>query len=205
MLASLSFNYEGARRPERDRLPLPFFGARYSGYYPYQAPVPFFQGITNATPEEPRSPETVTEMEIEIETIAKDIEDISEPVKPTGEEKNEKQEPIGDISGLVINSLSTAEAGLSNIRDKVDTAKVFIDDIIYKFESILQIIEVVRSNEERRAAGAQITMAAQKTNKDSIDEILELLQTPAMQSIIRQVLVGVITKNSAQSTTAKME
>ncbi len=202
-MASLRFNYEGARRQERERRPLPFYAGRYYGYPPYLSPIPLFQGVK---PQETPSPETDTEIRTE-ETPQIDatnneetkpiIENISKPTtKPIAEEdnNNEKQKSTGNLSELVINRLSTAEAGLVNIRGQVDTAKVFFDDIIYKFESILQIMEIVRGNEERRAAGAQISTVSPKTNKDNIDEILELLQTPAMQSILRQFLLGVFTK-----------
>lgn len=180
-MASLRFNYQGVGRTGRDRPPLPFFAGRYSGGWPVRADAVDAQSANATTEEQQEKGDEVQE------TVNEEINnDIKEEVK-----EEVKEEASADISELLISRLSTAETGLVSVKAKVDLAREFLDDMIYKFDSLSQIMDIVRANEERRAGGVQVASLTSKETKDSIDEFLELMQTPALQGIIRQFLLGI--------------
>ena len=165
-MASLRFNYQGVGRT-----------SRHSGGWPTRADAADAQSA-NATTEELQQ----KSIEINEKVNNERNEEVKEKVKG---------EASADISELLISRLSTAETGLVSVKTRVDLAKEFLDDMIYKFDSLSQIMEIVRANEERRAGGVQVASLTSKETKDNIDEFLELLQTPALQGIIRQFLLGI--------------
>lgn len=111
-----------------------------------------------------------------------------------GGEETKKQNPL-QISEMLINNLTITEANLTELRSQVEVAKNFFDDIIYKLESFTQIMEIVKANEERRLNGPQAQLASLKTSTDSVDELLELLQGPVFQKVLRQFLVGMFVRD----------
>jgi hypothetical protein len=102
--------------------------------------------------------------------------------------------PTKTVSEKLIGKLESVENGITGIRGHVDTAKVLFDDVIFKLESFMQILDIVRANEEKRLQGPQVQVSSTKTTKDTVDEILEMLQTPAIQGFLRQILVSLLVK-----------
>lgn len=100
-----------------------------------------------------------------------------------------------NISEKLIANLTATETNLTLIKGRVDSTKGILDDLIYKLESFLQIVEIIRANEERRISAPQAQVATLKTSKDSIDELLELLQGPVFQNVLRQIFISTLVKN----------
>lgn len=122
-----------------------------------------------------------------------------EPQQNKEFEPQEKQKNTADfsrISELLIDSLSTTEGNLSNVKKNVDIFKPVIDDFMFKLESIIKIVDIVKENERRKLGTPQAQVASLKTSKDSIDEILELLQGPVFQKVLRQLIVGLLVNDS---------
>lgn len=112
-----------------------------------------------------------------------------------GQTGKDSADPAFNLSALLINRLDAWEAGLQKTSGQMDTVKTVLDEIIFKLDSFLQILQIIHANEEKRLLGPQATVApAPKESKDSIDELLELLHTPALQGVIRQMLVGMLVK-----------
>ncbi len=116
-----------------------------------------------------------------------DLEDSAESKDEIKEQKN-----CAVVSEVLITKLETAESGLNSIRGQVDLAKAFFDDLLYKMESAIQIIEIIKMNEERKHINSAAQVTDQKTEKDTVDDLLELLQTPALQGVLRQLLVSIL-------------
>lgn len=122
-----------------------------------------------------------------------------EPQQNKEFEPQEKQKNTADfsrISELLIDSLSTTEVNLSNVKKNVAIFKPVIDDFMFKLESIIKIVDIVKENERRKLGTPQAQVASLKTSKDSIDEILELLQGPVFQKVLRQLIVGLLVNDS---------
>ena len=96
----------------------------------------------------------------------------------------------------MLKNLTTTEERLHEVKGQVEFAKTFFDDLIYKLESFLQIVEIVQANEKRRLREPQAQLASLKTSQDSVDEVLELLQGPVFQNILRQFLINVLVRES---------
>lgn len=221
MVASLRFTFDGERRPanqtgERERAPkYPFF-PRYMGpgFFPYPPPPREVIYQEKVVPQEDDQEKGVgqehitkggaaaVEVSLEKDKVLEQkvtevkLEIVSPqeiPGQDTGSPTQDKK-VVFNVSERLISNLNTAETGLNSFRVQVDAAKELLDDIIFKLDSFMQILEIIRSNEDRRLSGPRVQAAYQKTAKDAVDELLELLQTPAMQSVLRQLLLGLMAK-----------
>lgn len=202
-MASLRFSFDGDRRPERERpYPSPYPPRYYGplGYPPFISPYQNVNMQETAAPapmeikkqeEEKRSPVEEVQPQSSLKSPEQQAAAIVQPVSGPGAEA---EAPTASASEQLVARLDTFEMGLGKVRGHLDTSRALFDDVLYKIDSFLQILEVLRANEERRLQGIQVNIASVKTNKDTIDEFLELLQTPAFQSILRQFLVGVLVK-----------
>lgn len=210
-MASLRFTYDGERRQER-RTPVYPFQPRFM----YPAAV---QRQTVVLPIEP-SPEELTEAEQSpaADSPEKEAPKQEIPKKITSEEVTSHKETSQketlqkvaldktisenrssekqtvSVSERFISRLESVETGLDKTKGHVDALKVFSDEVVYKLESGLQIMAILRANEERRLSEPQVQLTSTKTSRDTIDDLLALLQTPAVQSVLRQIMVGLLVK-----------
>jgi len=217
-VASLRFNYDGEKRPERGRPIANENLARRSGF-PYPGPFampprPISQpievktappppGIDSAAAsqptaivlplEDPQEPQEETKSLDQVPS--EQIPSTTAPADPLPQEPDPIfSEPVLSDSERFIASLENYENGAVKIRQYVDSSKYILDGILFQMDSFLKILDVFRENEERKSSQPQLTAAYEKTSKDTIDEVLELLQTPAMQNILRQVLMTILVK-----------
>lgn len=121
------------------------------------------------------------------------------------QEKDKKKEPKvtvesnktqASVNEKLLALLDTSDAGLSNIKIQVNSMRYLFDEIMFKLDSFLEVLDIIQQNEERKVNRPVASVAIQKESKDTIDEVLELLQTPVFQNILRQFLVGFLTKSS---------
>lgn len=200
-MASLRLTFNGDRRPgtncgERGRSPFyPF--PRYqqrSSYSPFEplykeaSPQTGSPGDLNEAdpgPFQPAGDEVTNGDEVT------DDEAVNSSQQEQGEEKDKS---TVSVSEKFVNTMTVAETGLNSLRSQVEITKNMFDELIFKLDSGAQILDIIRSNEERRAAGPQVQAASAKTTKDTIDELLELLQTPMIQNMLRQLMLGWMTK-----------
>ena len=121
-----------------------------------------------------------------------------EPFIPVLEDESLVKEtpvtPAMNLSEVFITKLDSYETGIIKIREQADKGKVLLDDLLFYLDSFIKISEVLKEHETRKERDPNAATASFKTNKDTIDEVLELLQTPAFQGILRQVLVSVFIK-----------
>lgn len=208
-MASLRFSFNGDRRNTPRQPPL---GGMRPPYYPSpfmgrtlgtgRYPRPFLNPVVVMPKDEysrKQDEETCTPKEEEkpVEEIIKtEVESLHGQKEEERPHKNEEtsSSPVL-ISENFINHLDTFNTGLFKLRGNINSSKNLFDDLLYKLESFAQIIEIMRANEERKTNGPQAQVSSLKTSKDSVDELLELLQTPAFQSVLRQILIGVLVKN----------
>lgn len=201
-MASLRFTFDGDRRPERERIYPSPFPPRYYGPLGFPRYIPPYQNVNmqetaGPTPaaaekqeEEKINPAVGAQPQCLGDNADKQFTAIVQPIPGPAEQ----EAPAVSVSEQLVARLDTYETGLIKVRGHVDKSRALFDDVLYKIESFLQILEVLRANEERRLQGPQAAIASLKTDKDTIDEFLELLQTPAVQSVLRQFLVGVLVK-----------
>ncbi|HOB81368.1 MAG TPA: hypothetical protein PLJ33_06805 [Peptococcaceae bacterium] len=100
-------------------------------------------------------------------------------------------EQFAEVSAILIQHLANTEEHLVRIKERIDFAKVILDELLFKMDSISKIMEIVRANEVKSASLAEAQAVSYKTSKDSIDEFLELLQGPVFQKLLRQFFVQI--------------
>jgi hypothetical protein len=192
-LTSLQFRYDGYKRPER-RSEVCFFPPRYN-FPGYGADM--FEKDTAKVEKAVETEKDFLERKEQVE-VEKDSLELKEQVEVEREEKKEKEEvknfDVSQVSEMLIKNLTTTEAKLTEVKGQVNFAKMFFDDLIFKLESFLQIVEIVKANEKRRLSEPQAQLASLKTSQDSVDEFLELLQGPVFQNILRQFLISVMAR-----------
>lgn len=194
-MASLRFNYDGDKRPEKGRL--------HRGFMPKNM---FFQNTSLIPPPRPSPTVIPPPAEIQAEEIpespAGDIEpslpkpekqgmDAAKPDIPSPETPPEIN--LSD-SEKFIARLESYESGAAKIRQQIDMSRVLFDEVLFHMDSFLKILEVLRDIEERKQKTPEASVSMEKTGKDAVDEILDLLQTPAFQNILRQFLMGLLSK-----------
>lgn len=112
---------------------------------------------------------------------------------------NQEKEQEVNVSEKLIAFLDGSEVNLNKAKGHVNNIRFAFEEMTYKLESFTSILEIIHNNEERRMKGPQATLSNQKTTKDTLDEILEVLQNPAFQSILRQFMTSFIGKNQKAS------
>lgn len=191
-MASLRFTYNGDRRMERGRVLMPPFLPRCIRPLEYSRLTP----ITYAAKPTKENQELKTENQEPV-SGAEPITTlpVAYPDQNDSAEKEQENTAPVNVSELLVNRLDILEAGLNKTSSQVDQAKIVLDDVIFKLDSFLQILQILYANEEKRLQGPQLQAApSQKTTKDAVDELLELLQTPAIQGVLRQFLISIIVK-----------
>lgn len=207
-MASLRFSFNGKRQPERE-IRRPFFP--YPQRHLRYLDAPLTTNYKNVDAEQESMEEKkesiqitdnqqwIDEKEEYIEELVEE-EEKEQKISPSvikeenTKSKSEEIPPI-KVSEQLVSQLTVVENNVVKVRGHVDTARSLFDEVLYKIESFIQIMEIVSNNEERRINGKQAQLSSvQKESKDTVDEIIELLQTPAFQSVLRQVLVKVLVK-----------
>lgn len=221
-MASLRFNYEGEKRPERGRGSFNPYAVRSLGFPFYGRPMPYPEP---QRAEESENDAVIPEPEAEVKRVPAERQEdtgqkeqrdqkehpaaVSEGelekrqavMEPKGEAAKEEteavipDEPAGTAktaSEKLVGKLEAFETGLMSAMSQLNQGKLFFDEVIYKIESFQQILNILKANEERKTSGKEVQVTMEKTSRDSIDDFLELLQTPAFQNVLRQLLLGII-------------
>lgn len=225
-LASLRFSFDGDRRPAKTQntrqMQSPFFpyAARFMsrgyvpGFYPIHKDIykqeetkqDIDKAISDYISVKPELIDTGTITPVEEKLISEPVSEpdekiINEPLKKdnsTNKNTEDKDNNV-NVSEKIIAVLDKSELGLNNVKNQVGTVKTLFEEIMYKLDSYISILDIIYNNEDRRINSPQASISSQKESKDTIDEILELLQNPALQSVLRQFLVGIIGKGSTTS------
>ena len=208
-MASLRVNYDGEKRQERERPVNYGIMTRNSGFFP-MPPRPPMAKPQRVEELVPTKCYTSISPAIETEAAVLPVEVIALPPTPTIELPVEEPLPLKEDeaeqdvqttpestltdSEKFITRLETYETTVVKIRQQVDVSKGLFDDVLFHMDSFLKIMDVIRENQERKLNEPMVSVATQKTSRDTIDEVLDLLQTPALQNILRQVLMGVLVK-----------
>ncbi|MCR4441415.1 MAG: hypothetical protein QHH10_04635 [Peptococcaceae bacterium] len=119
-------------------------------------------------------------------------ENEAKEIKEGGQEG--KKDSVVSASEKLIAFLETAETGLVGLKAQASLFRHAFNEIMFKLDSFAQLLDIIRSNEERKTAPPEAALSLKKETKDTLDEILEILQTPAFQGIMRQLALNFIVK-----------
>lgn len=113
---------------------------------------------------------------------------------PSEEIKKELPAVTLSESEKLIAGLENYENGLIKISQQLDQGKLFLDQVLFYLDSFSKILDVIKETEQRKLVAPRSSVIVEKENKDTVDQILELLQTPVFQNILRQMIIGLFKK-----------
>lgn len=166
--------------------------------------------------EELSEPKMIDESKDSIEPVKQtDPVKLDEPVKPNDtvktddatnngadketekytEKYTEAKDKNINVNEKMIAFLDKSELSLNNVKTQVNTVQSLFTEIMYKLDSFTSILDIIYNNEERRIHSSQVSTVNRKETKDTVDEILELLQNPAIQGLLRQFVAGIVGKS----------
>jgi len=127
-----------------------------------------------------------------------DGENREKEIKALGQK--ETIEGLNGASEKLISFLETAETGLTGLKAQLNMFRGAFNEILFKLDSFAQLLDIIRSNEERKFAPPEAALSSQTESKDTLDELLEILQTPAFQVLMRRLALSFMIKNSGKVT-----
>lgn len=133
--------------------------------------------------------------------------EIKQQAQQAGQQAEQAKQKVGPstlmISEILIDNLAQTEGQIERVKEQVDYARIVLDEFLFKIDSILQILGIVRANETKSASLTAATAVSYKSSKDSLDELLELFQGPVFQKILRQILIQVFIPESGGTNFAR--
>lgn len=93
---------------------------------------------------------------------------------------------------LGVQEIDLMSSEVNNLKEKCTYFRTLLDEGSYKLDSVLKIIDNIRTKEvEIQNAGGDEAVV-QQMNQEQIDDFLEMLKSPAFQKVARQLLARII-------------
>lgn len=89
----------------------------------------------------------------------------------------------------ILAGINTLSGDVLGYREKCENIRRLLDEGSYKLEAALNVINGLKTQEKNIASAASDAAVIKQINAEQVDGILEMLKTPAFQSIARQVML----------------
>lgn len=89
----------------------------------------------------------------------------------------------------VLESITTMSGEVVRAREMCERLRKLLDEGAYKLDAVLNIIHGMKSREQNIVNAGGDLAVMQQMNEEQIDSLLEMLKSPAFQSLARQMLV----------------
>lgn len=84
---------------------------------------------------------------------------------------------------------------ISQVKGKCENYRQLMDEGTYKLNAVLNIIDGLKVREQNIMTTGMNPSVIQQMNEEQIDSLLELLKSPAFQSLARQILIKWVAKS----------
>jgi len=88
----------------------------------------------------------------------------------------------------ILENLDSISNEIKHVHHTCSNLRKILDEGTYKLDSIIKIINNVKTKEEEIKTSGGDPAVLQQINEEQIDNLLEMLKTPAFQKIARQLL-----------------
>lgn len=88
----------------------------------------------------------------------------------------------------ILDNIVSLSANVSFFKDKCSYIRSLLDEGTYKIDAVLNIINGLKVKEQNIVASGGDQAVLQQMSAEQIDSLLEMLRTPAFQSLARQLL-----------------
>lgn len=88
----------------------------------------------------------------------------------------------------VLENIDHMSAEISNLKMRCEQFRSLLDEGTYKMNAALNVVNGLKTREQNILVSGEDPATVQQINEEQIDSFLELLKSPAFQSIARQFL-----------------
>ena len=99
----------------------------------------------------------------------------------------EEQKQSGNSK--ILDSINTVSNDVLSFREKCLNLRHLMDEGSYKLDATLNIINNLKNQEKNIVSSVGDPVAIKQMSEEQIDGLLEMLKTPAFQSIAKQAMV----------------
>lgn len=92
------------------------------------------------------------------------------------------------VKSAILSNINSISSNLHVLREKCLSMRKLMDEGTYKLDSAVKIINNLKVQESNIMSAAGDPAAVKQLSEEQIDDLLEMLKTPAFQSLARQVL-----------------
>ncbi len=78
---------------------------------------------------------------------------------------------------------------INQVKGKCENYRQLMDEGTYKLNAVLNIVDSLKVREQNIMTTGMDPSVIQQMNEEQIDSLLELLKSPAFQSLARQILI----------------
>lgn len=93
---------------------------------------------------------------------------------------------------IILESLATTSNEINNLKNMCSNFRALLDEGTYKLDAVLNIINSIKAREQEIMVAGENKAALQQINEEQIENLLEMLKTPAFQKIARQLLTKLV-------------
>jgi hypothetical protein len=94
--------------------------------------------------------------------------------------------------GTILENLETTSNEINNLKNMCRNFRTLLDEGTYKLDAVLNIVNSIKTREEEIMVAGGDQTVLQQINEEQINNLLEMLKTPAFQKIARQVLTKLV-------------
>lgn len=88
----------------------------------------------------------------------------------------------------VLENINAMSAEVDKLKSRCEQFRGLLDEGTYKMDAALNVVNGLKTREQAILTSGEDSAAVQQINAEQIDSFLELLKSPAFQSIARQFL-----------------
>lgn len=103
-----------------------------------------------------------------------------------------------DGKASVMEEIASISGQVNSMKTKCQKLRSLLDEGTYKLEAVLNIVDNMKNREHTIMTASDNQEAASQITEEQVDSMLEMLKSPAFQSLAKQVITGWVNKSSAK-------
>lgn len=107
--------------------------------------------------------------------------------------------PNNSNSTVILENINTMSNEMENMKKTCEKLRKYLDEGAYKIDSVLNVINNVKNKEQNIMAAGVGTDEMKQMNEEQVDNLLEMLKTPAFQSVAKQLLTKWVNMGKADN------
>lgn len=98
----------------------------------------------------------------------------------------------------VLEEIVNISGEVNSMKSRCQKVRTLLDEGTYKLEAVLNIVNNMKSREESIMTASESQESVQQITEEQVESMLEMLKSPAFQSLAKQVITGWVNKGSSK-------